>query len=87
MRRGASNSSCCSQHGMQPDSAVLDIGCGCPRGGRWIIPLLEPGNYCGIEPMDHTVNKGLRQFLAPGITELKNPRFDHNDRFEFQFSR
>lgn len=71
------------EHGMQPDSTVLDIGCGCLRGGRWIIPLLEPGNYCGVEPMVHMVDKGLRQFLAPGIAELKKPRFDHNDRFDF----
>mgnify|MGYP001348429059 CR=1 FL=1 len=70
------------EHGLSFESTVLDIGCGCLRGGRWIIPLLEPGHYCGIEPQMDMVRKGLERFLEPGMAELKRPRFEHNDRFD-----
>lgn len=70
------------EFGLSPESTVLDIGCGCLRGGRWIIPLLEAGHYCGLEPQVDMVRKGLERFLDAGIAELKRPRFDHNDRFD-----
>lgn len=70
-------------YGLTMSSFVLDIGCGCLRGGRWIIPLLEPGHYCGIEPMKHMVVRGLRDFVPHEIAKIKHPRFDHNDRFDF----
>ena len=70
------------EHELTPESTVLDIGCGCLRGGRWIIPLLATGHYCGIEPNREMLERGLRDFLDPGIAELKQPRFDHNDRFD-----
>lgn len=69
-------------HGLSFDSTVLDIGCGCLRGGRWIIPLLAPGHYGGIEPQVAMVRKGLERFLEPGMAELKRPRFEHNERFD-----
>jgi SAM-dependent methyltransferase len=71
------------EHGLQYTSKVLDIGCGCLRGGRWIIPILEPGHYFGIEPQFHMVAKGLERFVDPKIVEIKTPRFDYNDRFDF----
>jgi hypothetical protein len=71
------------EHGLDFDSVLLDIGCGVLRGSRWSIPLLAPGNFCGIEPQRHMVERGLREFLDPDIAALKRPRFDHNDRFDF----
>lgn len=71
------------EHGLTMESTVLDVGCGCLRGGRWIIPLVERGHYCGIEPSHHMLEKGLNQFVDPEIVRLKQPRFDHNDRFDF----
>jgi SAM-dependent methyltransferase len=71
------------EHGLTFQSTVLDIGCGALRGGRWIIPLLEPGYYCGIEPQRQLVEQGLREFVDPEILALKRPRFDYNDRFDF----
>jgi hypothetical protein len=70
------------EHALSFDSIVLDIGCGVLRGGRWIIPLLEPGHYCGIEPHRESVERGLREFVDPRVVALKRPRFDHNDRFD-----
>ena len=71
------------EHGLTPESRVLDIGCGCLRGGRWVIPLLDAGHYFGIEPMEHMVEKGVREFLPTGLADEKQPTFDHNDRFDF----
>jgi hypothetical protein len=61
----------------------LDVGCGVLRGGRWIIPLLEPGHYCGIEPWKELVERGLREFVDHHVVDLKRPRFDHNDGFDY----
>src|SRR5436190_8400701 len=71
------------EHGLTPESTVLDIGCGVLRAGRWIIPLLEPEHYCGIEPQQEMVDRGLREFLPQEIARAKRPRFDSNDRFDF----
>ncbi len=69
-------------YGLVPTSTVCDFGCGCLRGGKWIIPLIDAGNYCGLEPMEHMVEKGIAEFLTPEMNALKHPRFDHNDRFD-----
>ncbi|MCJ7726455.1 MAG: class I SAM-dependent methyltransferase, partial [Acidimicrobiia bacterium] len=71
------------QHDLTYDSRVLDVGWGALRGGRWIIPLLAPGHYCGIEPAQAMLARGLRDFVPAEIVEIKRPRFDHNDRFDF----
>jgi len=71
------------EHGLIAGSTVLDIGCGVLRGGRWIIPLLEPEHYCGIEPQREMVDRGLREFVPDDVVHIKKPRFDFNDRFDF----
>jgi cyclopropane fatty-acyl-phospholipid synthase-like methyltransferase len=35
--------------GLRPEMKLLDLGCGCLRGGLYFIPYLDPGNYFGIE--------------------------------------
>jgi cyclopropane fatty-acyl-phospholipid synthase-like methyltransferase len=35
--------------GLNPDSRVLDIGCGCGRLARYVAPYLTSGNYTGID--------------------------------------
>ena len=71
------------EHELTFSSYVLDIGCGSLRGGRWIIPLLDKGHYCGIESQPGMVSNGLELFINPEIRAWKEPRFDHNDRFDF----
>ncbi len=71
------------EYGLNLDSVVLDIGCGLLRGGRWLIPLLEPGHYCGLEAVPDRVQQGLDQFLDPALVAIKNPRFDFNTEFDF----
>lgn len=70
------------KHGLYPHSKVLDIGCGCLRGGYWLIHFLDRGCYCGIEPNQKMLEAGLQTFFSPEILQAKNPRFDHNSVFD-----
>lgn len=69
--------------GLTPGSRVLDIGCGCLRGGYWLIHFLDERRYFGIEPNVRMLEAGLRILLEPGLADLKKPRFDHNTDFDF----
>lgn len=69
--------------GLTPDSKVLDVGCGCLRGGYWLIHFLDRGCYCGIEPNEPMLEAGREILLERGLEELKRPRFDNNSDFDF----
>lgn len=71
------------KEGLNPDSKVLDIGCGCLRGGYWLIHFLDPGCYFGIEPNRRMLEAGVQTILEPGQMDLKRPRFDDNPDFDF----
>jgi hypothetical protein len=49
---------------------VLDLGCGCLRGGYWLIHLLEPGCYCGIEPNQVMLAAGIEHLLEPELLRI-----------------
>ena len=68
--------------GLDRDSLLLDIGCGCLRGAYWLIHYLGPGRYCGIEPYRKRVDLGLRHLVEPEVQAAKRPRFDGNDVFD-----
>jgi hypothetical protein len=67
--------------GLIPNSKVLDIGCGCLRGGYWLIHFLDKDCYFGIEPNKEMLAAGIQYLLEPGLLEDKNPHFDHNADF------
>jgi SAM-dependent methyltransferase len=71
------------REGMYPSSKVLDVGCGCLRGGYWLIHFLDRGRYFGIEPHAIMLQKGIDFVLGPDLLTGKQPRFDTNDRFDF----
>jgi SAM-dependent methyltransferase len=68
---------------LYPESKVLDIGCGCLRGGYWLIHFLEPGCYFGIEPNRKMLEAGIKELLEPGLIEAKRARFDNHANFDF----
>jgi SAM-dependent methyltransferase len=70
------------REGVYPWSRVLDLGCGCLRGGYWLIHFLDRGRYFGIEPHALMLQKGIQLVLEPEVLEQKAPRFDTNDRFD-----
>jgi SAM-dependent methyltransferase len=74
---------CLLREGLDPQSNVLDVGCGALRGGYWLIHFLDAGRYFGIEPTERLLELGRTRVLEPEVLELKQPRFDSNDRFDF----
>jgi hypothetical protein len=68
--------------GLYPDSKVVDIGCGCLRGGYWLIHFLDPDCYCGIEPDVAMLQAGITDLLEREVLEAKRPRFDTNSDFD-----
>lgn len=70
------------REGLYPWSKVLDLGCGCLRGGYWLIHFLDRGKYFGIEPHAFMLQKGIDYVLEPQILEQKQPFFNTNDQFD-----
>lgn len=70
------------EHGLTPESKVLDIGCGCLRVAYWLLRFLDPGRYCGIEPAIQRVELGRRYLFSQGELERARPRFDSNAVFD-----
>jgi hypothetical protein len=68
--------------GLNPESKLLDIGCGVLRGGYWLIHFLNPGCYYGIEPHAGRLKMGIETILEPEVLSAKHPRFDTNPRFD-----
>lgn len=71
------------QTGLYPNSKVLDIGCGCLRGGYWLISFLNPECYFGIEPNKKMLEAGISVLLDSETLDRKRPRFANNDDFDF----
>jgi SAM-dependent methyltransferase len=68
--------------GLEPDWKVLDIGCGALRAGYWLMRILDPGRYFGIEPNREMLQLGLEEIVEPDVLDRAKPSFDHNDRFD-----
>lgn len=68
--------------GLNPDSKLVDIGCGVLRGGYWLIHFLDPACYFGIEPHAGRLEMGVNTILEAEILEAKRPRFDTNPCFD-----
>ena len=68
--------------GLEPNSKLVDLGCGVLRGGYWIIHFLDPGCYHGIESHEQRLEIGRRTILEPSTLEAKRPRFDTNTNFD-----
>jgi hypothetical protein len=68
--------------GLNPDSRLVDLGCGVLRAGYWLIHFLDAGCYCGIEPHEGRLRMGIDTILEPEMLELKRPRFDTNANFD-----
>lgn len=67
--------------GIRENHNLLDLGCGSLRGGRLLIPYLQPGHYYGIEPNRWLVEEGIREELGQSVIRLKRPRFRYVDDF------
>lgn len=70
--------------GLREEHSVLDVGCGSLRAGRLLIPFLNEGRYCGIEPNSWLVEEGLTKNVGQDMVRARKPRFDSNDDFDCQ---
>jgi len=71
------------RHGLNPWDKLLDIGCGALCGGYWMINFLHPGCYFGVEPNTFMFNAGVEHLVEEGLFEEKQPKFLHNDQYDF----
>lgn len=71
------------RNGLRPDSKLLDVGCGCLRGGYWSIQFFNPGCFFGIEPNEAMLKAGIERILEPNMVSEKKPRFDNNTEYDF----
>lgn len=69
-------------NGLTPEDRLLELGCCVLRGGYWLMHFLNPGNYCGIEPIEHRPGLGVEHILGEGDFERLQPRFAFNENFD-----
>ncbi len=60
--------------GLRPADTLLDIGCGCFRGGIHFIRYLNPGNYYGIDINQSLLDAGYHKELKEAGLQWKVPR-------------
>lgn len=83
-RRGAIQFALLTMFGLREDHYLLDIGCGSFRGGRFFIPYLLPGHYCGVEKHEWLINEGLAKEVGLELQSMKEARVACDDTFDFQ---
>lgn len=71
------------RNGLSPWHKFLDIGCGAMCGGYWTMHFLDAGCFHGVEPNKEMFEKGISYVLEPGLIESKQPKFEHNDQYDF----
>jgi len=71
-----------TSHGLREHHKLLDIGCGCLRGGKLFIPYLKKGNYYGIEPNEQLLHIGIDEELSQGMIDFKLPTFNTSPNFD-----
>lgn len=60
--------------GLRPEHRLLDIGCGCLRGGVRCVAYLAPGHYYGLDNNASLIDAGLAVELpALGLTDRLPP--------------
>lgn len=69
--------------GLCPSHYLLDVGCGCLRGGVHFVRYLEPGHYFGVDANRSLLEAGLDELKRAGLDE-KGSVLIENSRFEFQ---
>jgi len=71
--------------GLRSDHKFLDIACGSLRLGQWLIPMLDTGNYFGLEAEPALVQAGLDHEMLYDLATLKQARFGYGYDFDFSF--
>lgn len=56
--------------GLKPHMRLIDIGCGCLRGGIHLVRHLDPGNYFGLDSNRSLLDAGYSQEIT--VRNLRN---------------
>jgi SAM-dependent methyltransferase len=70
------------EQGLRPEHRMIDIGCGCLRGGVHFVPYLEKGHYCGIDLNASLLEAGKKELLKNAANTGKEPDLRVTDRFD-----
>jgi SAM-dependent methyltransferase len=60
------------EHGLKPSHKLVDIGCGCLRGGVNFIQYLDKGNYYGLDINQSLIEAGIQELNKEGLG-IKEP--------------
>lgn len=69
--------------GLRPEHRLLDIGCGCLRGGIHFLRYLDAGNYCGLDINRSLIEAGAHEIEEAGLGR-KQARLMVDDSFSFE---
>jgi len=69
--------------GLRPEHHLLDVGCGCLRGGVHFVRYLEQDHYVGVDGNPSLLDAGLYELEQAGLDD-KGSVLIESDRFEFQ---
>jgi SAM-dependent methyltransferase len=74
-----------TQYGLKPDHTLLDVGCGCLRGGVHFVRYLDPGRYFGTDINQSLLDAGYDVELAQAGLQDRLPRTSlrSDDAFDF----
>ncbi|MFL6290903.1 MAG: class I SAM-dependent methyltransferase [Thermoanaerobaculia bacterium] len=59
--------------GLRPPLRLLDLGCGCLRGGVHFVRYLEPGHYFGVDVNESLLIAGEQELEREGLRERLPP--------------
>lgn len=71
------------EQGLKPHHKLLDIGCGCLRGGVHFIEYLDSKNYYGVDKDDTLLAAGMDEVIKAGITPEKKYYLKCDRHFNF----
>lgn len=70
------------RNGLAPQHRLLDIGCGCMRGGIHFVRYLDEGHYFGVDANLSLLEAGMRELEAARLID-KKPTLLENSVFDF----
>ena len=67
--------------GLREGHKVLDLGAGCFRLGRLLIPFLEKGNYYCIEPEKWLIDEAIKNEIGEEILKIRDIHISTDNDF------